>query len=86
MFIAFFIMSIGALQAQILEPVKWTTSVEKISDTAYTLMAKASIEKGWHLYAQDLKKGGPTATAFYFEVDGYCPLGKTLEGEGHIVI
>ncbi len=38
--------------AQIAEPVKWTSHAEKISDTEYDLVFKATIEKGWHLYSQ----------------------------------
>ena len=32
--------------AQIHDPVKWSTSVEKISDTEYTLISTATIESG----------------------------------------
>ena len=38
--------------AQLTEPVKWTTHTEKISETEYDLVFKATIEKGWHLYSQ----------------------------------
>jgi thiol:disulfide interchange protein DsbD len=33
-------------------PVKWETSVEKISDTEYNLIFKAIILEEWHLYSQ----------------------------------
>jgi thiol:disulfide interchange protein DsbD len=34
------------------DPVKWETSVEKISDTEYKLVFKATILNEWHLYSQ----------------------------------
>ena len=34
------------------DPVKWETSVEKISDKEYNLVFKATILKDWHLYSQ----------------------------------
>ena len=55
------------VQAQILEPVKWETSIEKISDTEYNLIATATIDKGWHLYSQIVPKNGPIPTTFAFE-------------------
>ncbi|MFI1772434.1 protein-disulfide reductase DsbD family protein [Thalassobellus citreus] len=73
--------------AQILEPVKWSTSVEKLSDTEYQLEAKANIEKGWHLYSQTVPDGGPIPTAFMFDdANGSIKLkGNTSEEEGHTV-
>nr|WP_199001842.1 thioredoxin family protein [Flavobacterium sp. ASV13] len=53
-------------QAQIYNPVKWKTSVQKISDTEYELQAKAIIESGWHLYSQNIPEGGPNPTSFTF--------------------
>ena len=74
-------------QSQILEPVTWTTSVEKISDTEFVLVSKASIKEGWHLYSQDVPEGGPIPTTFsYDNSNGTFNLqGKTDEPEGHVV-
>ncbi|MDN3665781.1 protein-disulfide reductase DsbD family protein [Algibacter miyuki] len=74
-------------QAQVLDPVKWKTSVEKLSDTEYVLVSKASIEKGWHLYSQKVPEDGPIPTTFtYDDSDGHFKIsGNTTEGEGHIV-
>ena len=52
--------------SQIYDPVSWETSIEKLSDTEYELISRATIEPGWHLYAQNLPEGGPEATAFTF--------------------
>lgn len=54
------------MKAQIYNPIKWKTNVEKISDTEYELQAKASIESGWHLYSQQVSDGGPIPTHFSF--------------------
>ncbi|MCF8274088.1 MAG: hypothetical protein K9I95_09665, partial [Flavobacteriaceae bacterium] len=74
-------------QAQILEPVKWTTSVEKLSDSEFTLISKATIESGWHLYSQNVPEDGPIATTFtYDDSQGNFKIsGNTLEEEGHTV-
>src|SRR5690606_24628737 len=53
----FFIFSLSGF-SQILDPVKWSTSVEKISDTEYDLVITADIEKDWHLYSQYTAEGG----------------------------
>ncbi len=72
---------------QILEPVKWTTSVEKVSNTEYDLITKATIESGWHLYSQTVPEGGPIATSFiYDDSEGNITIvGNTSEEEGHTV-
>lgn len=73
-------------KAQILDPIKWTTSVEKISDSQYDLVATAKLDDKWHLYTQYLENDdGPIATAFSFKdsLNTYQLIGKTREGEGH---
>ena len=87
--IAFLFLLVGGFQssAQILEPVKWSTSVEKISDTEYKLISKATIEDGWHLYSQSVPKDGPIATSFtYDDANGaFNIVGNTIEEEGHTI-
>ncbi|PSR04491.1 MAG: hypothetical protein BRD50_03545 [Bacteroidetes bacterium SW_11_45_7] len=51
-------------QADMLDPVEWTYSAEKVNDTKYKLIYKASLDKGWHLYSQNIKGGGPIPTSF----------------------
>ncbi|MFH4965506.1 cytochrome c biogenesis protein CcdA [Gaetbulibacter sp. M235] len=72
---------------QILEPVKWITSVEKVSSTEYNLITKATIESGWHLYSQTVPEGGPIATSFiYDDSEGNITIvGNTSEEEGHTI-
>ncbi|MGE8342575.1 MAG: cytochrome c biogenesis protein CcdA [Flavobacterium sp.] len=64
--LGFFLLFSIFVKAQIYNPIKWKTSVEKISDTEYELQAKAIIESGWHLYSQEVADGGPIPTRFNF--------------------
>ena len=72
--------------SQILEPVEWSTSVEKTSEDTYILVSKANIEKGWHLYAQDVPEDGPIPTTFSYDLNNKLNLlGQTKELEGHLI-
>lgn len=73
---------------QMYNPVKWTTSVEKISEKEYILKAKATIQSGWHLYGQYIEEGGPSATAFTFKnpKKNFELINKTTEDKGHEVV
>ncbi len=75
------------VNSQIHDPVKWDTSVEKVSDTEFDLVIKAAIEPGWHLYSQNVPEGGPIPTSFAFKESKkeYELVGKTVEGKGHEV-
>lgn len=80
-----FILLVG-IQAisQIYDPVKWTATVEKISDTEYDLIATAVIEGDWHLYSQNVPDNGPIPTIFIFKGSSYyLKKGNTKEGKGH---
>jgi thiol:disulfide interchange protein len=66
--------------AQIHEPVKWSFNKEKISDSEYNLIFKASIDEGWHLYSQFIEDGGPIPTSFSFtESPDYQLIETTIE-------
>ncbi len=75
---------VNAANGQILKPVKWTTSVNKISGQEYELVIKARIDDHWHLYSQQVPEGGPIPTTFYFKdsLKTYQFIGKTQEGKG----
>lgn len=79
-FLSFFVTG-TAVQAQILDPVKWTTSVEQDGADA-TLVMVAEIEEGWHLYSQHLPSDeGPIATEFTFADGAYSKEGKVTESK-----
>ena len=68
------------LFAQIQNPVKWTYSVENNGKEEATLVIKASIDKGWHLYSQFIGEGGPVPTSFRFDKsNNYSLVGKVNE-------
>ena len=67
---------------QILEPVKWTFKVEQTKPEEATLVLTAAIEKGWHLYSQDIPPKGPIPTTFtYTKSPDYQLEGKTTESK-----
>lgn len=81
-----FITSVIA-QSQEKNPVKWKTSVEKISDTEYDLKITAFINSGWYLYTQNSIEKGPSATTFMFDDSqgDFTLTGNTSEQEGKII-
>lgn len=78
------LVSCVKLTAQIHNPVTWNTSVLQTENKTVTLVAKASIEKGWHLYAQNIEKGGPIPTTFYYP-DHIALIDDTIEDKGIVV-
>ena len=57
---------IGGLP-ELVEPVKWTSNVEKVSDIEYDLVFKATIEDKWHMYSQHNPVGASLPIEFYSE-------------------
>lgn len=54
-------MAFANVDAQILDPAKWTTKIERKSENTYLLTFDGTIEKDWHLYSQFTPDGGPLA-------------------------
>ncbi|RRJ88893.1 protein-disulfide reductase DsbD family protein [Flavobacterium macacae] len=69
--------------AQILDPVKWTSKIEKKSDTEYLLTFDGVIEPLWHVYSQFTPDGGalPLEVLFNNGKDNFEPVGKAKESE-----
>ncbi|MFP4845407.1 cytochrome c biogenesis protein CcdA [Winogradskyella sp. PE311] len=69
--------------SQILEPVKWASEVEKISDTEYNLIFTANIDKDWYIYSQIQQSEDSFAPTTFFEYKGqpnnYKLVGDTSE-------
>ncbi len=66
--------------AQIEQPVKWAYAAKKVSDKEAVILIKATIDKGWHIYSQHIKDGGPVKTSFTFTPSPvYKLLGNTSE-------
>jgi DsbC/DsbD-like thiol-disulfide interchange protein len=66
--------------AQIETPVKWSYAAKKINPKEAVVFIKATINDGWHIYAQNMKDGGPVKTSFTFlPSKQYSLMGKTTE-------
>ncbi len=73
------------INAQILEPVKWSFSSNKLSDNEYELVFKATIDYKWHLYSQDIPMS-PPATTFHFDKNDKVELeGKVTEDTSAVI-
>ena len=79
--LSFFVITIT--QAQILDPVKWKTSIEQKSDTEFLLKFDATILKEWHFFSQFTPDGGSLPTVFIYEdaKNNYQLVGKTTESK-----
>ncbi|NNT72380.1 DUF255 domain-containing protein [Flavobacterium sp. IMCC34852] len=82
--VLFFLLSFLAfanVNAQIVNPVKWSSKVEKISDTEFNLVMEGKIEDNWHVYSQFTPEGGPLAAEFKFKdaKGNYELVGKVKE-------
>lgn len=92
-FFVLFLLSISGLKAQVWDPsslgggienpIAWEAAVAQENDSVYTLIFKAFLEPGWHLYSQEEieMEIAPIPTAFtYEEVPGkYELIGPTVE-------
>ena len=69
--------------SQILDPVKWTTKIEKKSENNYILTFNGVIEKGWHVYSQFTPDGGPLPLEVVFknQAGNYSLIGKAKESK-----
>jgi len=82
--ILFGLLSFQLAFSQILNPVNWSFSSKRISDTEAELLFTATIEDGWHLYSQTLPEDGPMPTEFVFDkATGITLMGKVSEPKGH---
>ncbi|MFN3968386.1 cytochrome c biogenesis protein CcdA [Flavobacterium sp.] len=80
----FFLLSFLAfanVNAQMVNPVKWSSKVEKISDTEFNLVMEGKIEDNWHVYSQFTPENGPLAAEFKFKdaKGNYELVGKVKE-------
>ncbi len=79
-FIALFV-TVG-LSAQMVDPVKWDTHIDKISEEEYQLVFTADMDPGWMLYSQHTEDGGPIPTTFYFNEGAHYSLVGEVEEKG----
>jgi thiol:disulfide interchange protein len=69
------------VNAQVLSPVKWSTKIEKVSETEFNLIASGKIEEGWHVFSQFTPEGGSLPMVLNFkDIKGnYELVGKAKE-------
>ena len=81
LFFVFGFFALAPCMAQIINPVKWSAKVDKITDTEYNLVMNGIIDSGWHLYSQFTPENGPLPAEFKFENSkaNYELVGKTKE-------
>lgn len=71
------------VNSQILNPVKWSTRTEKISETEFNLVFEGSLEPEWHLYSQFTPEDGPIPLEIKFKdaAGNYQLIGKAVESK-----
>lgn len=79
----FLFLAFAKGNAQLLNPVKWTTQIEKKSNGNYVLTFNGVIESGWHLYSQYTAEGGslPLEILFKNQKGNFELIGKTKESK-----
>lgn len=83
LFLVLFFFASAEGHAQILEPVKWTSKIEKKAGNNAVVIFDGTIEKQWHLYSQFTPEGGPLALEIVFknQKGNYELVGKAREGK-----
>lgn len=83
LFLLIFFFAFANSNAQIIEPVKWTSKIEKKTETNFVLIFDGIIEKDWHMYSQFTPEGGSLALeiAFKNQKGNYDLVGKAKEGK-----
>jgi thiol:disulfide interchange protein DsbD len=74
-----------AVQAQLMDPVHFTSRWNMTGETAGEIVFSATIDDGWHVYSTDLGSDGPTPAAFHVvKMEGAETVG-TLMPRGHVI-
>ena len=74
---------VGAVSAQIENPIKWVYTAKKVSDKTYDIYITAVIDPKWHLYAQDAGEG-PEPTSLTFTKNPLIKLDGKVKEEGKL--
>jgi DsbC/DsbD-like thiol-disulfide interchange protein len=79
-FVMAMLLTFQKVSAQIETPVKWSYAAKKLNNKEAVVFIKATIDKGWHVYSQKTKDGGPVKTTITFKPSKvYSLVGKTTE-------
>lgn len=78
--LVFFVILLGltvAIQAQMVEPVHFTSQLKMLKGDEAEVVFSAKIDKGWHLYSTELGSDGPISASFHAnKMDGVKAVGK----------
>lgn len=82
-FLLFIFLAFANGDAQIMDPVKWTIKIDKISETNYVLTFNGIIENEWHMYSQFTPEGGPLPLEVIFknQKGNFNLIGKAKESK-----
>lgn len=69
-------------QAQIHNPVKVSTQINKIAPEEAEIVFSAIIERGWHVYSTDIAEGGPIPATFNLDTIVGATLVGALQPQG----
>ena len=80
-FLLFAFFGLFQLNAQISNPVKWTSRTEKISANEFNLVFEGAIDDEWHVYSQFTPDGGslPMEITFKDAKGNFDLIGKAVE-------
>ena len=79
------LFSVAVAQAQVANPVSWTFGSKKISDNVYEVKMTATIQNGWHLYAQTQPKDAiAIPTTFEFTKNPLVQLDGKVKESGKL--
>jgi len=61
------VFTVFSVNAQLQDPVKWKSKIEKISDSEYKITLDGTIEADWHMYSQFTPEGGALPTELIYK-------------------
>ena len=81
----FFLLPAVTANAQIVEPVKFSVSTERVSKDEIKVTFTGKIDEGWHVYSSDIPQNGPTPATFNIvDAVNVEPAGKLVPGKGAV--
>ncbi|TKC03128.1 protein-disulfide reductase DsbD domain-containing protein [Pedobacter cryotolerans] len=74
-----FISIAYSVKAQLVKPITWSYYVKKTTKTDAILYFKAKLDKGWHMYAQNVKSEPMRLKFNYMPSKEFVIIGKTWQ-------
>ena len=79
-----FVLGNVGINAQQLEPSRWTFSIDKVTAESAELCFTVQLDAGWHIYSTRTDEGGPLPTEFHFTPNkNYRLKGGIVEPKPH---